>query len=418
MISLPDLPFHCLQTIFSGINQHQTLALAPLHSSFYEVAKTKLYKNIYVYQSWAPLDDIDLYDFENFPKPPGPQFRYHKDINNLKSNKFTIISVETLERYLAHMDKTQTIYRLEMDQFYLTLMECIFRLLHIKFLVLRQNTICCPQRVDIVMYQDVELNLELGGIEVFKSNQRWLVPTKVSNVELPPGRTWLPFIEYYTHSPADSTTPTSYHFVIDVDSVDLSNLFKDVNVSKLNINSEDLYIPFYFCNIFNTEILQELTIVGYFLFCNLFEEYDLTRKFPKLKSLCLRVYGLVQPDKIMTSLPQYSHKTLEMFTVSTVDYSIDYANILCNMGANFPAASINWWRESASGIQHRDFDENIVALSPNLPLGIVGDHHPGETTFRCSNQVTGKLQKYYTNAELSQIYSLVRYPIPGGSVFE
>lgn len=53
MVCLADLPHEALQKVFLHINQHQTLALAALHSKFYFVAIPKLYQNIYVYEEWT-----------------------------------------------------------------------------------------------------------------------------------------------------------------------------------------------------------------------------------------------------------------------------------------------------------------------------------------------------------------------------
>ncbi|CAD1809622.1 hypothetical protein FOB58_003063 [Candida parapsilosis] len=50
MVFMICSPCKTLDVIFQKINQHQVLALAPLHSKLQYVTKRKLYKNIYVYR--------------------------------------------------------------------------------------------------------------------------------------------------------------------------------------------------------------------------------------------------------------------------------------------------------------------------------------------------------------------------------
>ncbi|KAI5955438.1 hypothetical protein CANMA_004618, partial [Candida margitis] len=109
MASLTSLPYEALKEVFNHINQHQALALAPLHSKFYFIAKSKLYRNIYVYYP-QPLR-------KELINPNGLKVKFHypKNINNRKSNMCTIISFDTFERYFEKMDATQVIDRLEVD---------------------------------------------------------------------------------------------------------------------------------------------------------------------------------------------------------------------------------------------------------------------------------------------------------------
>lgn len=122
MTTLISLPGCVLEEIFRQINQHQTLALAPLHSDLYKIAKSKLYHNIFIYRS-SQLGDVLV-------GPTGelvPEFRFHKTINNLKSNSYTIISTNTLERYMARMEKDQIICHFEILDCNFMLLECIVR---------------------------------------------------------------------------------------------------------------------------------------------------------------------------------------------------------------------------------------------------------------------------------------------------
>ena len=121
MASLTSLPCELLEEIFHQLNQHYTLALAPLHSKLYYIAKPKLYRNIYVYTPWPIIE----YGVES--NEQGETFHISKNLNNFKGKKYSIISSDTLERYLAKMDKTQEIYHLELYGHNMTIVECILR---------------------------------------------------------------------------------------------------------------------------------------------------------------------------------------------------------------------------------------------------------------------------------------------------
>lgn len=121
MISLSSLPVEVLKEVFHHLNQHYTLTLAPLHSRFYYIAKPKLYRNIYVYSPWPIYDELKK------PKDWNETFHISKSLNNLKSKKYTIISSDTLERYLAKMDRAQEIYHFELYVYNVTMIDCILR---------------------------------------------------------------------------------------------------------------------------------------------------------------------------------------------------------------------------------------------------------------------------------------------------
>lgn len=79
MISLTSLPCELLEEVFHQLNQHYTLALAPLHSKLYYIAKPKLYRNIYVYTPWPIIE----YGVES--NEQGETFHISKNLNNFKS---------------------------------------------------------------------------------------------------------------------------------------------------------------------------------------------------------------------------------------------------------------------------------------------------------------------------------------------
>lgn len=102
------------------------------------IAKSKLYRNIFVYRSTqlgprvAPTGNW------------GPEFKIRKTINNKKSVLYTIISTNTLEKYLASMDGDQKIACFEILDCNFTLLECVVR--HFQFILyfeIIQRRFCC-----------------------------------------------------------------------------------------------------------------------------------------------------------------------------------------------------------------------------------------------------------------------------------
>lgn len=98
-----------IKFILVNLNQHQALRLATLNSRIAKYIKAKLYRYIYVY----PSEPWSEYDAKEMRKDSLPPFKFHKDINNFKTNKFTIISFQNFKKYMHEMDKNESIYLLE-----------------------------------------------------------------------------------------------------------------------------------------------------------------------------------------------------------------------------------------------------------------------------------------------------------------
>ncbi|KAI5963816.1 uncharacterized protein KGF55_002696 [Candida pseudojiufengensis] len=76
MEKLVYFPYEVLETIFQQINHHMVLNLMPLHSKFYEIGQKKLYKFIHIYSNRCTKES----------------WRFHKNISNDFTKKFTVIS--------------------------------------------------------------------------------------------------------------------------------------------------------------------------------------------------------------------------------------------------------------------------------------------------------------------------------------
>lgn len=70
---------------------------------------------------------------------------------------YTILSMETPEKYLAHMNKKQVICRFELDEFHFILIGCVLKLFKgIKYMVLIRNNVCHSLKsVEKYLYWDV-----------------------------------------------------------------------------------------------------------------------------------------------------------------------------------------------------------------------------------------------------------------------
>lgn len=110
MLPLTDLQFQILDLVWRNVNQHQALALAPLYSTFHFVVKRKLYNHTYIYNDatdWGWLLSLGT----------------HKQINNRKSSRLTIVSLSNLEKYISAIDANQSILVFEIRNCFQALLE-------------------------------------------------------------------------------------------------------------------------------------------------------------------------------------------------------------------------------------------------------------------------------------------------------
>ncbi|KAI5959252.1 hypothetical protein KGF57_002190 [Candida theae] len=143
MVSISSSPCEVLEMVFQNINQHQALVMAPLQSKLYILAKGKLYKNIHVYSSG------DLKNDDN--KEPNKQLRkYPKNINNIKTNEYTIISSRTFERYLTRMDGDMKITSLDIVANFVASSDSLFK--HFNYIKNLELIWSCTCTLDDYLY--------------------------------------------------------------------------------------------------------------------------------------------------------------------------------------------------------------------------------------------------------------------------
>lgn len=416
MISLTSLPCELLEEVFHQLNQHYTLALAPLHSKLYYIAKPKLYRNIYVYTPW-PIIEHGVESNEQ-----GETFHVSKNLNNFKSKKYSIISSDTLERYLAKMDKTQEIYHMELYGHNMTIIECILRhFSKIRFFQL------------VVRYGD-------SSLHYWKPNYIWLLQNYIgfcphSTVYIAPSTNLAEFPIFHDNIILIRTDGMNW-----ADNLDRLHRLKNVTklsmlvskgddlaryrccfklqVLEINQSSESHFVPdFLLSDAFETVFLKELTLFGDFNPGTVFKSNDLEEKFPKLLLFCLRLSGRGESQTAfaLQDWRGFKHSKVRYLILSSRSCLTSDVMAVCGLLAKFPNSSVNWWYEPRLPIQL--LTHKFRVLSPDLPVGIIGYHFYGLhcrdlTNFRQKVTISGftnktvevKLEKYYTEAELYTIY--------------
>lgn len=370
---LSSLPFAISQDVFDHINQHQALALAPMHSSFYDIAKLKLYRNIHVYQ---PISFALSLWFGGPDRIPKQKFQYHKDINNIKSNKFTIISMKTLERYMCWMDPNQAIQHFELYGCHLVLIECILRHFHsIRYLqVILRHLFYWTLNTSVDICESIPGYLRACNLKtIFIFNQY----TRRSRTRLLQPRNektsfYLPRSTPHNVIKLIDQLPNLTTLLMEMDpNVNYSNLFTNIKLRKLSIKNflgsreADRFI---IDEIFDTKNLQKLIVLAHFRLHRLFSVFELDRKYPRLALLCLEYQLSLEDERYIKEILKYGHKTLAMLTVIFFKHDIDFATTLCSLSPNFPVTSVKWWQDTSYWELHDEFSEKIIIMSPTYLL--------------------------------------------------
>ncbi|KAI5967802.1 hypothetical protein KGF57_000286 [Candida theae] len=408
MTTLISLPAEVLQDLFQNINQHQALALAPLHSYLNSLTKAKLYHRILVYKS-SQLG-------ASFEGPTGrmvDEFRYHKTINNLKSNSYTIISINTLEKYMTRMEKDQVITRFE-------IMECNFMILD------------C-----ILRYFTSIKTLEVISQDSAYSRHSFHECLRIYSNSVRPKTCYLPHKDPYRYGFLNEDYVTklkildfqlqeAFEFVEQLHGV------KELVLDFYHRRSEIAYFDFrsslmlqklhlaelpqksvsYFSDAFCVKKLSELTISGELFPTQIFKNRDFSAETPNLIQLSILFkdeYALLA----LQDMQKLRHYSLKALVVSTYECGQNFANAVCELRASFPLASINWWHNSEKFLLDHSCDV-LAAFSPSLATNIVGCHirqRFSSTLSRdviihldCGKKMIMKLKHYYSDFELSQIH--------------
>ncbi|KAI5961543.1 hypothetical protein KGF57_001668 [Candida theae] len=197
--------------------------------------------------------------------------------------------------------------------------------------------------------------------------------------------------------------------------VNYSNVFTNMKLRKLSIKRLRMPNNFIVDEVFNTENLQELTLVVSSPLNRFFSVLELDTKYPRLFSLCLQYRKTNEKDSYANDLLNYKHKTLEMLTVCYGSPRQVPIKTMCSLSSPFPVASINLWFYWELECQDED-SEKIIMMSPRVPHGIVGVHllyidQTGLDEWLMSIKKDAKHEEfstpkaYYTQWELYQIFA-------------
>ncbi|KAI5968339.1 hypothetical protein KGF57_000198, partial [Candida theae] len=415
MLYLSKLPSRALMIIFNELNQHQVLELAPLHSRFAPIAKTRLYHQLYVYPS-HPLDP------KSGPtKGSDREFRYHKHFNTLKSNNYTIISMNTLEKYLNKMDKHQHIDRLEFVACHVILFECVLRHFQtIKYLEVTQKPFI-GYKVYFGLYVDrfISRYLKISAINTIyiQSKECFRVFDNQSRV---PKITiemcdWSRGLEFVNELPC----VTSLSIFL--------KAWSEIPKSKLKLQTLCIFKiskhsrPYNVDLNFNTIFLKQLFLQGECSPHFLFSSTDLQTTLPNLVLLGM-YFEKYNESAVISTFSVFGHKSLRSLIIHTAKYNDSFANIICGFRRGFPLASINWWHTPLRGKDSSSEDlvqiyELMTVFSPSLQLDTIGLHFKPndevqfpekefEVTTEYDTKMVIKLIQYYSCQELSQIFNM------------
>ena len=381
-----------LKYILTNLNQHQALRLATLNSKFAKQVKSKLYRYIHVYMS-EPLDN---------PEKNKPRFKFHKDINNFKTNKFTIISFDNFTAYLPKLDPNEPIYHLEL--------------------------------FDIPIHFDDDIAIHLKKIEYFSViAERYDVSWLTNYTEDPPS-----VRSYWTAACGNKNYSRVVIYDDDIcDSRELENImlldfsrnnhvkclkmtvrdgYRDLELLNQVSSVTELYLTFYVTRgnyfhktnfkitlplqklyiiwnhpfsgdnrrnllifkieqVFETGDIQELSLET-FMKISSHLTGDFAHSFPKLKRLSLGVHeGISYIGKGPGEFQQLSHDNLQTLLISTDSGKENYPPAeMTSLFHNFPLATIHWWDTHFIEWPRRYAFDFLHMLSPTLPFAVMGLH--------------------------------------------
>ncbi|KAI5961125.1 hypothetical protein CANMA_003899 [Candida margitis] len=401
-----NLPFQVVQQVFLNINQHQALALAPLHSKFYNATRDKLYQNIYIYGEflYIPL------------KGDAIRFKFHKDINNFRTNKYTVVSKYVLYKCMSQIRQDVKINHLILSDYDETLIKQVlghfqsirtFEVIR-SFGLNRQGHLTFHKEMSReLMFSDMRAN------NLFSNTVFIPPPFNPNQFEIPSNiKTSLSLFVTsdivnwdFLHPFPFITNLTVLAFRRDM----LTKRVENLRLHKLHLHHLMEVVDYTISDVFNTIALRELTIVGYIQIEKVFPNHKLDEEYPQLAQFCLRHNGEETQEFTIRDLLNFSHINLSMLILATKFSNPKTARAISWLCLYFPKASINWWFEPrgfpirALGINNcitdSAFTNDIYMLSPQLPFGVIGYHFP---KLRIINRTGGHLTfLLYTSAYIN-----------------
>ena len=395
-----------IKFILVNLNQHQALRLATLNSRIAKYIKAKLYRYIYVY----PSEPWSEYKTEEMRKDSLPPFKFHKDINNFKTNKFTIISFQNFKKYMHEMDKKESIYLLEIfwipEKFEKKIAK---HLKHIKYFTVISDGYDAAAETNGKGYKGVQRRTEQHFTAVCgKKNYTRRLEYDDCDYDFHELNEVL-LLNLPRNNHVKCLKLTVFNGYRDLELINqvshLTELYMTFNIThginprpfnaKITLPLQKVYIIwtepndriketsnlyFYIEDVFETQYIQELSLESITTFDNHLKG-DLTYSFPKLRQLCLGAYEDIYGFSSQGNLHDFdllSHHNLQMLIITTWWGQKRYtpANI-ASLFYNFPQASIHWWYSFLLEKPGYMFD-SLAMLSPNLPFAVLGLHWPSD----------------------------------------
>lgn len=360
------------------------------------------------------------------------RFKFHKNINNFRTNKYTVISKYVLYKYMSQIRQDVIINHLILYEYDETLIEQVLE--HFKSI----------RAFEVILsfgYNSQGYYAYCEGMAKFMFNDL-RAENSFSNTEFIPS----PFNPNLFEIPSDIKKSLNLYVNSDFVNWDFLKPFpfitsltvllcrrdmltKDVwnlRLHKLHLHHLMKVVDYTISDVFNTIALRELTIAGYIQIEKVFSNHKLDEEYPQLAQLCLRHDGKETQEFTIRDLLNFTHINLSMLILATKFSNLKTARAISWLCLYFPKASVNWWYEprrfpiGALGIDNcrvdSAFTNDIYMLSPQLPFGVVGYHFPKVRVFKRTGRYIDTrvnfaqrqsfvfLKKWYTDLELETIY--------------
>lgn len=300
-------------------------------------------------------------------------FKASKELNNLKSNYFTIVSLSNIEKYVLTMDGNQPIELFEMG-------DCFWALLHL-ILKYFKNV----KKYDIATYHDYHGWVPFPDDYIrFNTNKPQLqLPEGLSEDEQ---KTFL--LETITEKSRFKKKLVYSFWYIDL--LKLADMF--LNISDLNLHWRyrweltncKFQLPLKKLHLdgaeeigllherFNSLNLQSLTLC-FSNFSNCLPLGKLDEYFPKLIFLTIVSYSSTLTEDL-ARLQSRSHQNLKTLLIHGPDPTLLKKKLVGGLIFSFPRASISWWDGLTLGSCGEYTLDLLNVMTPCLCYGRIGYH--------------------------------------------
>ncbi|KAG5416958.1 RRN3 [Candida metapsilosis] len=309
--------------------------------------------------------------------------KFHKDINNTKTNQFTVISLYNLEKYMMAMDADFPIVIFEFDDCYPVLLDCILRRfqkvrnyevssfyygyhtyplndLRVQYRNRREFTYTAPPLPDEVELDSEEAQRKILMKEIFEQSQ------------------YNPILDYEWDCPRFLHLFDKFLYV-----TDLGIMFPMYGSPKFRFNSQlktlrilgsRCYVEGHIGEYFNTSALENLSLSGQLRLDIFLPVTELDEKLPKLTNLIIFACSLPF-DEFIADWRERTHRTLESLIIRTDEAHKECFEGIAKLYFNFPNACINWWADDLwDGNCLKFEDELIKMMSPRFSHDVLCYH--------------------------------------------